>query len=822
MMEISSHSSVPFCFLVSLLFFCLCSSAAAANVTYDGRAIIIDGQRKLLVSGSIHYPRSTAQMWPDLVKKAKEGGLDAIDTYIFWDVHEPRKGQYNFDGDLDFIKFIKIVQAAGLYVVLRIGPYVCAEWNYGAFPVWLHQIPGIELRTNNDIYKAEMQKFTTLIVDMVKKENLLASQGGPIILTQIENEYGNFIDKYGDAGKQYLQWCVNMAVSLNVGVPWIMCQQADAPPPTINTCNGFYCHKFVPNREGSPKMWTENWTGWFQAWGDAQPHRPAEDVAYAVAYFFASGGTYQNYYMYHGGTNFGRTSGGPFLVTSYDYDAPLDEYGNIKQPKWGHLKKLHSAIRLMEKALTYGDLNTTNIGNGVAVMKYSAEDTSGCFLVNVNGTNDVNVTYNGNEYFVPGRSISVLPDCVQEAYNTAKVTTQTTLMINKPASSNFSWQWHPEKIKDTLKGKGSFSNNSLLEQIMTTGDTSDYLWYMTSVTLNQSDPLWNDTMNLRVQTKGHILHAYVNKHLIGSQFATKGNYKFVFEQAAKFQVGVNFITLLSATDGLANYGAFYDMQRAGIDGGPVKIIGNGNNSLDLSNNTWSYKVGLNGERSQIYSPSSHHSAKWKSDTLPTNQPMTWYKTTFEVPTGDGGLVLDLEGMSKGEAWVNGKSIGRYWLSFIAGNNGCGPCDHRQQYNSDNCRTGCGKPSQRWYHVPRSYTTQGPNTLVLFEEVGGDVSQVNLQTVAVGTVCANVLEGSTLELSCQGEGSFSEIQFASFGNPQGSCGSFTKGSCDAPGALDVVKKACIGQSQCSINVAESVFSSSGCSEPRKSLAVQAVC
>ncbi|KAM0953025.1 putative beta-galactosidase [Dioscorea sansibarensis] len=251
----------------------------STEVTHDGRAIIIDGEKKLLFSGSIHYPRSTPEMWPHLIRKAKLGGLDAIETYVFWNAHEPRRREYNFEGNLDLIRFLKEIKNAGLYSVLRIGPYACAEWNYGGFPVWLRNIPGLQFRTDN------------------KQFELLAPQGGPIILAQIENEYGNIMKPYGEAGKRYVQWCAKMAESQNIGVPWVMCQQADAPQPMINTCNGFYCDSFKPNNPKSPKMWTENWTGWFQKWSEAKPHRRAEDLAFSVARFFQTGGTFQNYYM---------------------------------------------------------------------------------------------------------------------------------------------------------------------------------------------------------------------------------------------------------------------------------------------------------------------------------------------------------------------------------------------------------------------------------------------------------------------------------------------------------------------------------------------
>ncbi|KAK3040335.1 hypothetical protein RJ639_026740, partial [Escallonia herrerae] len=135
--------------LLSVIFFV---SACAYDVSRDERALTIDGKRRIIMSGSIHYPRSTPEMWPDLIKKSKDGGLNAIETYIFWNAHEPLRRQYDFSGNLDFIRFLKTVQDAGLYVILRIGPYVCAEWNYGGFPVWLHNIPGIEFRTTNTAF----------------------------------------------------------------------------------------------------------------------------------------------------------------------------------------------------------------------------------------------------------------------------------------------------------------------------------------------------------------------------------------------------------------------------------------------------------------------------------------------------------------------------------------------------------------------------------------------------------------------------------------------------------------------------------------------
>ncbi|PKU79426.1 Beta-galactosidase 9 [Dendrobium catenatum] len=123
------------------------------NVTYDHRALIIGGKRRMLISAGVHYPRATPEMWPGIILKCKEGGADVIQTYVFWNGHEPVRGQYYFEGRYDLVKFVKLVGSSGLYFHLRIGPYACAEWNFGGFPVWLRDIHGIEFRTNNGPFK---------------------------------------------------------------------------------------------------------------------------------------------------------------------------------------------------------------------------------------------------------------------------------------------------------------------------------------------------------------------------------------------------------------------------------------------------------------------------------------------------------------------------------------------------------------------------------------------------------------------------------------------------------------------------------------------
>nr|VDD45078.1 unnamed protein product [Brassica oleracea] len=818
--------------MASLRFILCCvlvNCACATIVSHDGRAITIDGHRRVLLSGSIHYPRSTPEMWPDHIKKGKEGGLDAIETYVFWNAHEPTRRQYDFSGKLDLIRFLKTIQDEGLYGVLRIRPYACAEGITG-FPVWLHNMPRMVFRTTNKAFMDEIQNFTTMIVDMVMKEKLFASQGGPIILAQIENEYGNIMGPYGEAGESYIKLCANMAQALNVGVPWIICQQNYAPQPMLNTCNGFYCDNFTPNNLNTPKMWTENWTGWFKQWGGKNPHRTTEDVAFSVARFFQRGGTFNNYYMYHRGTNFDRSAGGPYITTSYDYDAPLDEYGNLNQPKYGHLKQLHDVLHSMEKTLTYGNISTIDFGNSASATIYTTQEGYSCFFGNGNENSDATISFRGESYVVPAWSVTILPDCKTEAYNTAKITTQTSMMVKKPNEaeddpSTLKWSWRPENMDNfVLRGKGESTNTQLFDQKVVSNDQSDYLWYMTTVKFRKRDPFMGKNMSLRVNSTAHVLRVFVNGKHIGNQHAENEKFHYVFEKDAKFKSGRNVIFLLSITVGLQNYGAFFESVPVGITG-PIFIIGRNGDEIivkDLSSHKWSYKTGLNGFENKLFKTESP--SKWSFESVPLNRTMTWYKTTFKAPLGNDPVVVDLLGLGKGTAWVNGNNIGCYWLAFNSSSDGCSAkCNYRGAYYAEKYQTNCGEPTQRWYHVPRSFLiTEGVNTLVLFEEMGGNPSLVNFQTTRVGSVCANVYEKNVIELSCDRK-TISAIKFASFGNSDGNCGSFVKGTCEgSKNAVDILTKECIGKEKCSIDVTAEKFGVPDCSGVARRLPIEAIC
>ncbi|RDX73527.1 hypothetical protein CR513_46853 [Mucuna pruriens] len=709
--------------VLMMLFLWVCG--VTASVTYDHKAIVVDGKRRILISGSIHYPRSTPQMWPDLIQKAKDGGLDVIQTYVFWNGHEPSPGKYYFQDRFDLVKFVKLVQQAGLYVHLRIGPYICAEWNLGGFPVWLKYVPGIAFRTDNEPFKAAMQKFTAKIVSLMKEERLFQSQGGPTIMSQIENEYGPVEWEIGAPGKSYTKWAAQMAVGLDTGVPWVMCKQEDAPDPVIDTCNGFYCENFKPNRNNKPKMWTENWTGWYTDFGGAVPLRPAEDLAFSVARFIQNGGSFVNYYMYHGGTNFGRTSGGLFIATSYDYDAPLDEYGLQNEPKWGHLRDLHKAIKQCEPALVSADPKVQSLGYNLEAHVFTSPGTCAAFIANYDTKSSATVKFENGQYELPPWSISILPDCKTAMFNTAKVGVSRWLKKMTPVNGAFAWQSYNEEPASSSQDD-SIAAYALWEQINVTRDSSDYLWYMTDVNIDANEGFLKNGQSpiLTVMSAGHVLHVFINGKLSGTVYGGLGNPKLTFSEGVKLWAGNNKISLLSIAVGLPNVGLHFETWNAGVLG-PVTLKGLNEGTRDLSHQKWSYKTGLKGEALSLHTVSGSNSVEWTRGSLVAKkQPLTWYKTTFSTPAGNDPLALDMSSMGKGQVWINGQSIGRHWPGYIA-HGSCSACNYAGYYTDKKCRTNCGQPSQRWYHVPRSWLSSGGNFLVVFEEWGGDPNGITL-------------------------------------------------------------------------------------------------
>jgi hypothetical protein len=308
------------------------------TVTHNDRSFLIDGQPIWLVSGSIHYFRVPAALWRDRLLKAKRGGLNCIDTYVAWNFHEQAEGRWDFGGDRDVAAFVRMAGEMGLYVILRPGPYICAEWDFGGLPAYLTAQTGIAYRTANAAFTHYYDRhFRQLLPRLAEMQ---VTRGGNIILIQNENEY--LMTTMPDR-LSYLEFISQLFRRSGFDIPIVTCNWLTDPPVVgtiecVNTYDGAegLLKKLRLRQPQAPLMVTEFWPGWFDQWGGPHNRRDARDVARRALEMLGCGAQF-NYYMFHGGTNFafwGSRLGGSdcsYQTTSYDYDAPIAEGGALTE-----------------------------------------------------------------------------------------------------------------------------------------------------------------------------------------------------------------------------------------------------------------------------------------------------------------------------------------------------------------------------------------------------------------------------------------------------------------------------------------------------------
>ncbi len=308
------------------------------TVRYDDRSFFLDDRRIWLTSGAVHYFRTPHQLWADRLLKAKRAGLNCIDTYVAWNFHEMVEGKWDFSGDRDIVRFVTLARELGLYVILRPGPYICSEWDFGGFPAWLAVKPGVALRTNNAVYMHYFDKYLRQVLSRLR--DLQVTHGGNIVLIQNENEYcfTTMPDRLA-----YCQFITQLFRRGGFEIPIITCNYLTEPkvPDAIECVNGWdnlvpslkRLRAFEPN---APMLVTEFWNGWFDRWGGSHRTRDSRDTARKLLEILGCGSQF-NYYMWHGGTNFGfwgsklDDSESAYQTTSYDSDAPLAEGGGLTE-----------------------------------------------------------------------------------------------------------------------------------------------------------------------------------------------------------------------------------------------------------------------------------------------------------------------------------------------------------------------------------------------------------------------------------------------------------------------------------------------------------
>lgn len=315
-------------------------SRTALNLEISGQQFLRNGRPHRIFSGALHYFRIVPEYWRHRMLTCRAMGLNTIETYVAWNLHEPKPGVFSFDDGLNLRRFIALAGDLGLDVILRPGPYICAEWEMGGLPAWLLADRSMSLRTLYPGFLRAMERYFDEIV--AKVEDLQCTRGGPIVAVQIENEYGS----YGNSAP-YLQWIEQALLERGIETllftsdgPEDAMLQGGTLPHIFKTVNfGSRSEaSFAKLRkyENGPLMCMEFWNGWFDHWGGKHHVRDPKDAQNTLAEMLALGASV-NFYMAHGGTNFGFMNGANCgekyvpTVTSYDYDAPIDEQGRPTQ-----------------------------------------------------------------------------------------------------------------------------------------------------------------------------------------------------------------------------------------------------------------------------------------------------------------------------------------------------------------------------------------------------------------------------------------------------------------------------------------------------------
>ncbi|XP_069080548.1 beta-galactosidase-1-like protein 2 isoform X2 [Pleurodeles waltl] len=316
-----------------------------------GSLFLLEGMPFQILGGSLHYFRVPREYWKDRMLKMKACGLNTLTTYVPWNLHEAAKGVFDFSGNLDLGAFLKTAEDVGLWVILRPGPYICAEWDLGGLPSWLLRDKNMKLRTTYPGFIAAFDAYFDHLMGKVVRFQY--QKGGPIIAVQVENEYGSYAKD-----SNYMEY-IKMAL-LKRGIVEMLMTSDNKDGLSSGSLEGVLAtvnfqkkepilFSYLDSFQGTvPKMVMEYWTGWFDYWGSDHHVFDAGQMLKTVQEIIKDGASL-NLYMFHGGTNFGFMNGAlhdtEYLpdVTSYDYDAPLTEAGEYTS-KFHKLRELFGSM----------------------------------------------------------------------------------------------------------------------------------------------------------------------------------------------------------------------------------------------------------------------------------------------------------------------------------------------------------------------------------------------------------------------------------------------------------------------------------------------
>lgn len=588
------------------------TSARSFDIDYSSDTFRLDGKAFRYVSGSLHYFRVPRELWQDRMRKIRAGGYNAIQFVIPWNLHEPAPGKYNFEEMYDISAFMKMAQDESLYILLRPGPYICAEHNGGGLPFWLYQMyPNITLRSSDPQYLTQVDKWWKVLLPRIAPH--LYINGGNVLMVQLENEYGSYGLQTGHCDVKYMAHLRDLAKSIlgpNIllyttdgdGDGYVRCGSVQGAYATVdfgpgaNVTAAFQTQRhFEPH---GPLVNSEFYPGWLDYWG--QPHNTVDGnwSAQSLDAILAAGANV-NIYMAHGGTSFGFDNGAntpPFQVepTSYDYDAPISEAGDLTD-KYFAFKEVISKYSIQY------------IENGIPMDSWIKNDNK------------------GNYGKVPLKFVS--------SFFMANGTILQRLGVNdKPLT---------------------------FEQV---GQENGFMLYETTI-----DKLYSDPVKLQIKEIHDRAYIYVNRQPRGILSRTEN----VISMPLSLEIG-DVLQILVENQGRVGYGAFAKDFKGIVSN---VTLGDESSGKAVALNGWTmYSMALNDTKALLkYATTLMDLQKTNmelhqilgDDLQETRGKGSFWYGEFTLPCIQDAEALDTflqlpNGWRKGIAFVNTKNIGKYW------------------------------------------------------------------------------------------------------------------------------------------------------------------
>ncbi|WP_184543149.1 beta-galactosidase [Mucilaginibacter sp. FT3.2] len=631
------------------------SSAAKPYIDFDSKGFLIDGKRTFIVSAGLEYARIPHQLWHDRLLRIKRAGFNCIEIYTIWNFHEPQEGKFDFTGDHDLDRFLKEVRELGMYAIVRVGPYYCAEWDNGGYPIWLKFKKGLKVREHNEAFEKYVDRFFDKLLPIVMSNQV--NKGGAVVLVQLENEHpkgwGTIMPD------DYFKHLQTKALSMGLQVPYFFSGLHHDSDPAGNG-------KLDDATRLNPWFSTEFWSVWYSQYGA----KPGDAQLYdrRTWKIIANGGNGYNYYMVHGGSNFGYTNNDEDAA-SYDYGAAIGQTGDLR-PIYYAFKRAAWFTRSFEDVLENSLNDSAAYGKIVAEpgLKISARKSPAgeiVFLDNM-GKETITAQLHINDE-ITGNKVTVLPGEIYPLIHDHKINSEVTLnwaltrvfaivkQDNTTTIITDAEDGSPLSLYFKTRGKALSENPSV--KINGENVSINQTMHAVDKPLEYTFKTGTQTIRVLAMNRQQTDKTYID-NINGKNYIVGGT-AYLGEADVK---GAQFIAeterplLADKKEQLWIYTDQSSVPLTATESTDPKL------PLPVALNNWQFK------KASDFAAVNYNAGKWLSSKDPV--PMgadgdvtadAWYRTTLTIPVA-GKYTLQVKGGGRGQAFIDGKPAAKWKLN----------------------------------------------------------------------------------------------------------------------------------------------------------------